>query len=81
MKLSLHVGNIFELAGGSLGVWAAWRYFGPSGAVVAAAVLCVAAAELLYDDVVLHVPLPRLVRWSRRAVRSVRGLVARWSRR
>ncbi|MGH9082329.1 MAG: hypothetical protein ACRDWN_03190 [Acidimicrobiales bacterium] len=71
MKLHLHVGNLLELASGAFGVWAAWRYLGLTGALVVAAVLCVVAAELLYDDVVWTVPLPPVGRGVRRTGRAV----------
>lgn len=69
-RLKLNLGNLLEVAGAALGVWSAYRYFGLTGALLVAAVLCVVAAEFLYDDVVLRIPLPRVGYGLRRAGRG-----------
>ncbi len=79
-KLNLNIGELLEPVGAAMGVWACGRYFGLSGALVAIAVLSIVAAELLYDDVVVHIPLPPVGRWAHSASRAITGLL-RWAGR
>ena len=75
MKLNLYIGELLELVGAAMGIWACDRYFGVSGAIAAIAVLSVAAAELLYDDAVLRIPLPPIGKWARSATSRVARVV------
>jgi hypothetical protein len=49
-KLTINVGNLLELTGAICGVWAVDRLAGFSWALVLAAVLLVAGAELVYGE-------------------------------
>lgn len=57
-KLALNAGNLLELAGSACGVYGVYRLAGFGWALVLAGVLCVAAAELIYDEHVWRLTLP-----------------------
>lgn len=58
-RLAINVGNLFELLGAACGVYGVYRLVGLAWALIAAAVLLILAAELIYDAHVWTLSLPR----------------------
>lgn len=58
-RLAVNVGNLFELLGAAAGVYGVYRLLGLAWALIAAAVLLILAAELIYDAHSWMIPLPR----------------------
>jgi len=59
-RLRISVGNVLELAGAGVGCYAIDQLAGLRWALVAAAVLLIVGAELIYDALSLSLPLPRV---------------------
>lgn len=58
-RLTINVGNLLEVIGAVTGVYGVYRLVGLAWALIAAAVLLVVAAELIYDGRLCSIPLPR----------------------
>lgn len=71
----VNVGNVLELAGAAVGCYGVAVLAGVGWALVAAGLLLVAAAELVYDSHGLRIPVPRRPR-PVSAVRSAAGRCA-----
>lgn len=78
VRLAVNVGNLLELIGAAAAVYGVYRLVGLGFALVLAGVLAIVAAELVYDDHVWRLPLPRRPRPRARIVRARDTL--RWQR-
>lgn len=75
-RLAVNLGNLLELAGVGIGVYAVSQLAGVAWALIVAAVTLVAGAELVYDGHVARLPLPHRPHPVAR-YRHVRSLAAR----
>ena len=79
-RLAVNAGNLLELAGAVCGVYGIDRLAGLSWALIAAAILFVAAAELIYDEHVWRLPLPLRPQPRRWMKERQQSLSIRWYR-
>lgn len=79
-KLHVNVGNLLELAGAILAVCGVYLVAGLGFALILAAVLCIAAAEFVYDVHTWHLPLPRKPAPRRRLTELRQATRMRWLR-
>jgi hypothetical protein len=77
VTLVINVGNLLECLGAGALVYGLWRLAGLAAAMVLLGVLLVVAAELVYDEHVWRIPLPRRPRPGRRLAGS-RGRLRAW---
>ena len=79
-RLAINAGNLLELLGAGCGVYGIYRLAGLSWALIAAAILLIVAAELIYDAHVWRVPLPLRPEPQRR-VTEARQRIQIWRQR